>query len=646
MKTNTGIRRALIGTLLACLLFTASRSFGGQYSNFDVSIYMVVSAVNAAGRNPANLTNQWRQITNQLKVDKVYIEAQRDRQLATDQTLETVKKFFLDQGVKVAGGMCLSDGQIGTQFKSFSYTTPEDRAFIKSAAELAARHFDEVVQDDFFFVTTKSESDIAAKGTRSWSQFRMDLMDQAAQELLIRPAKAVNPNVKMIVKFPNWYEHFAGSGFDLEKEPQIFDGIYSGTETREPTVTDQNLQQYESYEIVRYFENIKPGGNGGGWVDTFDIRHPDRYAEQLCDTVFAKARQMMLFSWPVGGNAQRGWSTNWQGLHTSFDYDDILATYRATGASNATTVPYTRLAGYALEHADAILGQLGNPVGIASYRPYHAWGEDFLHNYFGMIGIPIEMYPTFPTNAPVVLLTAAAADDPQIVSKIEGQLRAGKNIIITSGLLHALQGRGIEDIVELQYTDRKILAHDYDNLGGAGGAQVLVGEQEGGDILYPDVRFLTNDGWSLVRALSAGKGYPLMLMDRYGSGIIYVWTIPDNFNDLYRMPASVLSALKNYVMGDFQFRLDGPSQVALFAYDNSTCIAESYLPTAIDVRIGVTGSFTKLRNLATGEVLTAQAGGGRAGGRFGGRGRGNGAARTTFNVHLLPHSYAAFVAEQ
>ena len=89
------------------------------------------------------------------------------------------------------------------------------------------------------------------------------------------------------------------------------------------------------------------------------------------------------------------------------------------------------------------------------------------------------------------------------------------------------------------------------------------------------IRFLTNDGWSLVRALSAGKGYPLMLMDRYGGGIIYVWTIPDNFNDLYRMPALVLSALKNYVMGDFQFKLDGPSQVALFAYDNNTCIAES-----------------------------------------------------------------------
>ncbi len=113
------------------------------------------------------------------------------------------------------------------------------------------------------------------------------------------------------------------------------------------------------------------------------------------------------------------------------------------------------------------------------------------------------------------------------------------------------------------------------------------------------------------------------------------------------MPSSVLSALKNYIMGDFQFKLDGPSQVALFAYDNNTCIAESYLPTETDVRIGVTGNFTKLRNLATGEVLTAQAAGGRAGfGRRGGRGGPGGAQRATFTVHLLPHSYAAFAAEQ
>ena len=36
--------------------------------------------------------------------------------------------------------------------------------------------------------------------------------------------------------------------------------------------------------------------------------------------------------------------------------------------------------------------------------------------------------------------------------------------------------------------------------------------------------------------MANGSGYPLLLMDRYSKGMLYVWTIPDNFNDLYRLP--------------------------------------------------------------------------------------------------------------
>ncbi len=51
---------------------------------------------------------------------------------------------------------------------------------------------------------------------------------------MLKPARAVNPNIKMIIKYPNWYEHFQGLGYDLDKEAQMFDAIYTGTETRDP----------------------------------------------------------------------------------------------------------------------------------------------------------------------------------------------------------------------------------------------------------------------------------------------------------------------------------------------------------------------------------------------------------------------------
>ena len=68
------------------------------------------------------------------------------------------------------------------------------------------------------------------------------------RNLVVGPAKAVNPNVKVIIKYPNWYDHFQGLGFNLEDGPQIFDGVWTGTETRDPG-SNQHLQNYLSYNI-------------------------------------------------------------------------------------------------------------------------------------------------------------------------------------------------------------------------------------------------------------------------------------------------------------------------------------------------------------------------------------------------------------
>ena len=632
MKIRIVCRHALFAVIAGLGFLLPGTSHAGNYTNFDVSVYIPVGEVRSFS-DPQKLADDWARISRQLKVDKVYIEVQRDRQLAPDDLLEQVKKFFLDHHVQVAGGMALSDGSIGGQFKSFCYTDPGDRAFIKSAAELAARHFDEVIQDDFFFVNTKDPSDIAAKGDQSWTHFRLGLMDDAAENLIVKPARAVNPKVKMVIKFPNWYEHFPGLGYDLDREPNIFDSIYTGTETRDPLITDQHLQPYESYQIIRYFENIAPGRNGGGWVDTYDIRYLDRYAEQLWDTLFAKAHQIMLFEWSaLSQPIEPGDRAAWEHLPTSFNYGQML-----NGVPQPTMA---RVAGYSLEQVDGFLGHLGRPIGIASYKPFQSSGEDFLHNYLGMIGIPLDLHPEFPTNADLVLLTECARFDPDIVAKIKGQLDAGKSVVITSGLLHALQGKGIESIIEAHYTDRKVLAHTYSGGFGAG-RFASFDDRTSTDILFPQIDFLTNEAWSLVRANADGNAFPLLLMDRYAKGILYIWTIPDNFNDLYALPPEVTTAIKNYLLSGFPVQLDGPSRVALFAYDNNTFIAESYLPTATDVKISVTGDFTKLKNLVTGEIIEGQT--------LSNHSRHwqnkTGENRSVFTVHLPPYSYAVFAAE-
>src|SRR5208282_960517 len=258
-------------------------------------------------------------------------------------------------------------------------------------------------------------------------------------------------------------------------------------------------------------------------------------------------------------------------LHTSFDFDQMLA-YRDPARSTAPTL--ARVAGYSLDQVDPIVGQLGKPIGIQSYKPYQSVGEDFLHNFLVMIGIPIDLHPTFPTDADVVLLTEDAKFDPDIVAKIKAQLQAGKNVVITSGLLEALQGKGIEDIVELRFTGRKALVHDYPR--GFGAPPASATDKQNPDVLIPEIRFLTNDAWALVRGTASGNGFPILIMDRYSKGILYVLTIPDNFADLYNLPPEVLTSIKTYILGSFPVRLEAPSRVSLFAYDNQTFVVESF----------------------------------------------------------------------
>ena len=303
-------------------------------------------------------------------------------------------------------------------------------------------------------------------------------MKEAAQSLIVGPAKAVNPKIKVVIKYPNWYEHFAYAGFNLEAEPRIFDGIYTGTETRDPVLTHQHLQTYQSYSIMRYFENVKPGGNGGGWVDPFARITLDRYAEQIALTVLAKAREITLFC-----------------------FSDLLSPIRQPDGSMKAASRVAPVAGETLERADALLSRLGNPVGVSAYKPYHSSGEDFLHSFLGMIGIPIELTPQFREDAPVVFLNESARFDPTIVARIEKQLRAGKSIVITSGLLKALQGKGIEQIVDLEVSDRRVLTRRFSNFWGG------VWEAER-DILLPQVRYATNDSWEEITALAGRERLP------------------------------------------------------------------------------------------------------------------------------------------
>lgn len=603
-----------------------------HYKNFKVAVYARAYEVRQM-KDLKWLKTVWDQISGQVDVDKIYLETHRDLILVSDSTIEAAKQFFKNRGVRTAGGITLTVNEMN-RFETFCYSNPEHRKKIREIVEFTARHFDEIILDDFFFTDCKCPLCIKAKGNRTWTQFRLDQMTKAARELIIDPAKKVNPKVKIVIKYPNWYEHFQALGFNLEKEPAMFDGIYTGTETRDPDAPGQHLQQYESYLVFRYFENLKPGGNGGGWVDTGGMTYIDRYAEQLWLTLFAKAPEITLFDFR---QLQRPVSymdrSAWQDMKPSFNFDEMMKPVRKEDGRVVRATTIARAAGYTFETVDRFMGKLGNPVGILSYKPFQSYGEDFLQDYMGMIGVPMNIVPYFPDSTKMIFLTETAKFDPDIVKKIENRLMNGKDVTITSGLLKALQGKGIEDIVELQTSDRKALVKDFST----GWRGFYQSEKS---ILIPQIQYFTNDSWEDITSLDGAAGWPILLQARYANASFFVLTIPDNPADLYRLPQGILNRIRDVLSGeDLKFRIEAPSKVSLFVYDNDSFIVESFLPEETIVRVVAGPGVTSITDLQTQEVINSND---RAASRIWGR---KVEEKSGFNVIVRPHSYRVFQAD-
>jgi hypothetical protein len=595
MKCFTKIVLAAMATLA---VLPAQAKSKAMFKNFKVSTYIRAQDI-ARMDDDKFLKDTWETVSSQVDLDKIYLETHRDAFIVPEKTLLKVKKFFLQKGLEVGGGITYTRSE-PTDFETYSYARENERQQVKEIAEYTAKHFDDFILDDFFFIDLKNDDEIAAKekSGKSWTEYRLKLMADAGRELVVNPAKAVNPKVKVIIKYPNWYDHFHGLGFNLEEEPLYFDGLWTGTETRDPG-SAQHLQNYLSYNVVRYFDNIAPGKNGGGWVDAGGIHMSmDRYAEQLHLTMLSKTPEIILWNYmqlndvKITPNMRAPWQ---DAGGNSFRYDEMVAPFtKEKGGRAIQPTTMARFANVTLHQTDELIGQLGNPIGLASYKPYHSSGEDFLQNYLGMIGIPMDMYPQWQERQQI-LLTQQAAKDTQIVEKIKGQLKKGGDVIITTGLLKAIKEQ-LADICELYCGDLKAIVNDFGWFGKS--------ERE---FIIPQVKYFTNDAWEVVsagRPLNGGvSGYPILLRDTYSKGMLFVLTIPDDFGNLYDYPAGALNVIRRAMSKDVGAYIEGPSKVALFPYDNKTLVIENFNDEAVTLRVVINQKVSSLRNLMTGDQL-------------------------------------------
>jgi hypothetical protein len=312
-----------------------------------------------------------------------------------------------------------------------------------------------------------------------------------------------------------------------------------------------------------------------------------------------------------------------------------------------------------------VLAKVGKPAGIKTYTPWHATGDEFLHDYLGMIGLPMDILPKFPVDADMVLLTEQAKSDPHIIEKIKAQLEAGKSVCVTSGFVRAMQGKGMEDICEIETTGVTVPVERFTFASGPGspfrGRRTSAGAAQPDsltindplkaprDLFIPEIKYfniLTHDAWGDILGVSpGGTTYPILLSCDYAKGKLFVLTVPNDPADLYTFPPMVLSIIRNVLGSAEPVRLDdAPAQVALFRYDNNAFIVQNYLPTNADVTVSIAGKATEIQNLLTSQSIKSAPSGDLNLIRFGGR-FGPGPAllpRTSFTFTVPPHSYEAF----
>jgi hypothetical protein len=544
----------------------------GHYQNFKTVVY--IPAEVARDFTKEKLSNDLAFLEKYIGLDKVYLESHRTDVDVSEEQLLMIKEFLESKGVEVSGGITTTindfeGAEAGKQrlFETFCYTDPAMRKRLKEISEYAASIFDEVILDDFYFTNCSCERCIQAKGDRDWVDFRRDLLRDVSENLIVKPMKAVNPKVRVIIKYPNWRESYHFTGYVPEVQKDIFDATYTGTETRSVKYTDQHLPEYLSYSLVRYFENGWPGRNGGGWFDTYQCWSIDRYLEQAYLTAFAGAKELMHFMW-----------------------NDLI--------DNPLVAPM----GLQLKKIDEMLGKDAKPCGIPVYVPFASSGENHLEMRLGMLGLPIEPTPYFPAEAKKLFLTESALADKEIVEKLTEFVRQGGDAVITTGFLReAGEELRKAGLTEARLTGRSHVVTRYHATGDFTGYY----ENEKG-ILFPEIMHGNNMSWSLLNGGDGDYHATLFLRSTYGKGRLYVMGIPENDGDLNRMPTAAIDVLKS-VLSDGEYY--SGKHFSAFTYEDGSLILYRYVKEPIRsdrVTIHTDREVTALIDVASGRKIPAR----------------------------------------
>ena len=370
-------------------------------------------------------------------VTRVFIGTWVDgRYTAEREVLEHARSRFEAEGFE-ASALVVTKG-IGKRSTRHSYlscyTNKVTRDKLEEIFGFTASIFDEIIIDDFLFTMCECDECKKARGERTWARYRCDLMTEVSRQHILRPAKAVNPDVKIIIKYPQWHELFINYGYDVLQETAVYDKVWVGTETRDYDKSHKFWKgkvkyaggrvQYGGYYIMRWLGQIGGSETGGGWFDPLGTTE-DTYVEMARHTVLGGAKEVTL-CW-YGGLIQN-------------------TTYHNSPVQGPKNVEKLRTEIPGLFKLARLVRN--KPIkGILAPRPPYSRGYDekYVLDFAGMLGLPLVPTAEIDSDAKAAFFSVHALKDPEFTDKLNKMLDAKKPVLITDGLAKRLSNVNLDD---------------------------------------------------------------------------------------------------------------------------------------------------------------------------------------------------------
>lgn len=348
-------------------------------------------------------------------ITHVYIESYRDKVEPPDENLKRARDAFRAAGFLVSG--CITPTQIGKQstgWRAIScYTDEPTRKEVERIFRRAASLFDEIMIDDFLFTDCQCAECVRARGNRTWSDYRRELMLDVSRKEILGAVRAVNPKCHVIIKYPCWHEDFQERGYDVARQTAEFHKIWVGTETRGgvPGSGWVAEPQYRAYWLMRWLGGIGGAKCGGGWYDWIGTT-PVYYLEQARLTILGGAREALLFNYGAlvqDRLGQRDVAAWLEELPLHFELARLIANKK--------------------------------PRGLLGWKPPNSppGADRNLHSLLGMAGFPVTAAHEFDAGAPGFVFAEQVRADPNWAACWKAALASGRSVVVSQALADSLR---------------------------------------------------------------------------------------------------------------------------------------------------------------------------------------------------------------